>query len=52
MHNVILDEITVPAMQGMMPGHYVVMAMRDTGGGMTREVAACLRPVLHHKGNR
>jgi PAS domain S-box-containing protein len=40
MRNVVLDEKAVPVQQDMAPGRYVVAAVRDTGGGMTPEVAA------------
>jgi CheY-like chemotaxis protein len=39
-HNVVLDEKTVASMQDMAAGRYVVVAVSDTGGGMTREIAA------------
>jgi len=40
LRNVVLDERGVAVLQDMAPGRYVVVAVRDTGGGMTREVAA------------
>ena len=40
MRNVIFDEQAVTVLQGMAPGGYVTVAVRDTGGGMTQEVAA------------
>jgi CheY-like chemotaxis protein len=38
--NVVLDEKTVAPMHDIAPGRYVVVAVRDSGGGMTPEVAA------------
>jgi CheY-like chemotaxis protein len=38
--NVVLDEKAMTVLQDMAPGCYVVVSVRDTGGGMTREVAA------------
>ena len=40
MRNVVLDEKAVTVLQDMLPGYYVVVSVRDTGGGMTQEVAA------------
>ncbi len=38
--NTVLDENRVAVMHDIAPGRYVVVAVRDTGGGMTPEVAS------------
>ena len=51
--NAHLDDAYAAPTTEVTPGQYVMIAVSDTGGGMTPEVAgAGLRAVLHHQGRR
>ena len=49
--NAFLDEAYAAAQTEVVPGQYVVIAISDTGSGMTKEVhGPCLRALLHDQG--